>query len=281
MTPAETATLADDIEARAWVDYYDAAPPELCRTLGIAHARIADATLLLAPGIESPLFNRAIGLGLRSPVDRAGVAQVAAAFAAAGSAQWWLHVNTHAQPRDTALSLEAAGWRAGERPNWVKMLRPAGAVDAGRTELRVEAGTDDDAEAIADAITRGFGLPSYVATWLRALHDRPRWQLYGVFDGATAVGGGALFVDGEHAWVGIGSMLESHRRRGGQRAVMARRVKDATRAGVRWIASETGEPADEVNPSLLNMQRCGFECVALRRNLQPPLAIRPSPATSA
>lgn len=281
MIPADMATLADDIEARAWADYYDAAPPALRQTLGIAHDRVADATLLLAPGIESPLFNRAIGLGLRAPASADSAAQVAAAFAAAGSRQWWLHVNTHAQPRDTALSLEAAGWRSAEPANWAKMLRPAGPVDAGETTLRVAAGTDDDAEAIADAITRGFGLPSFVAGWLRALHDRPRWQLYGVFDGSTAVGGGALFVDGDQAWVGIGSMLESHRRRGGQRAVMARRVKDATRAGVRWIGTETGEPTDEVNPSLLNMQRCGFECVALRRNLLPPLAIRASPGTPA
>lgn len=281
MTPAELATLADDIEARAWVDYYDAAPAELRRTLGIAHERVADATLLLAPGFETPLFNRAIGLGLRSPAGQDPIAQVAAAFAAAGSRDWWLHVNTHAQPRDTALSLEAAGWRPAERANWVKMLRPAGAVDAGETTLRVEAGTDHDADAIADAITRGFGLPSFVAPWLRALHGRPRWRLYGVFDGATAVGGGALFVEGDQAWVGIGSMLESHRRRGGQRAVMARRVDDATRAGVRWIATETGEPTNEVNPSLLNMQRCGFECVASRRNLLPPLAIRSSPGTTA
>jgi len=76
-------------------------------------------------------------------------------------------------------------------------------------------------------------------------------------------------------------MLEPHRRRGGQRALMARRVKDATRTGVRWIGTETGEPTDEVNPSLLNMQHCGFECVALRRNLLPPLAIRSSPGTTA
>ena len=279
MTAAELATLADDIEARAWVDYYDAAPPEVCRTMGIAHARVADATLLFAPGIESPLFNRAIGLGMHSPASQDDVAHVAAAFSVAGSRQWWLHVNTHAQPRDTAQALEATGWRPSS--SWVKMLRPAGTVDAGATTLRVAGSTDDDADAIADAITRGFGLPSFVAPWLRALHGRPRWRLYGAFDGATAVGGGALFVDGEQAWVGIGSMLESHRRRGGQRGVMAHRVDDATRAGARWIATETGEPTNEVNPSLLNMQRCGFERVALRRNLQPPLAIRPSPGAAA
>jgi len=286
MTPAELATLADDIEARAWVDYYDAAPPALRDALGIAHDRVADATVLLAPGVELALFNRAIGLGLRTPANEDSVAQVAAAFTAAGSRQWWLHVNAHAQPRDTALSLEAAGWWPAESANWVKMLRPAGVVDAGvvdagKTTLRVAASTDADADAIVDAITRGFGLPPFFATWLCALHGRPRWQLYGVFDGATAVGGGALFLDGDRAWVGIGSMLESHRRRGGQRAVMARRINDATRAGVRWIATETGEPTNDVNPSLLNMQRCGFECVATRRNLLPPLAIRSSPGTTA
>jgi hypothetical protein len=176
------------------------------------------------------MFNRAIGLGLRLPITASSVAQVAAAFTAAGSRNWWLHVNVHAQPRDAASLLQSIGWRPAERANWVKMLRPAGEVDAGDATLRAEVSNDTNADTIVDAISRGFGLPPLFAKWLRAL--------------------------------------------------MARRVNDATRAGARWIAAESGKLVDSVNPSLLNMQRCGFERVALRRNLLPPLAIRSSPGTT-
>jgi len=69
----------------------------------------------------------------------------------------------------------------------------------------------------------------------------------------------------------MGSVAESHRRRGGQQALLARRVVDASDAGCTAIVSETGEPiADEPNPPLANLLRCGFKVVASRLNLQAP-----------
>jgi hypothetical protein len=69
----------------------------------------------------------------------------------------------------------------------------------------------------------------------------------------------------------MGSVAESHRRRGGQQALLARRIVDAIDAGCTAIVSETGEPiADEPNPSLANLLRCGFKVVASRLNLPGP-----------
>jgi GNAT superfamily N-acetyltransferase len=81
----------------------------------------------------------------------------------------------------------------------------------------------------------------------------------------TVVGGGALFLDGHDAWLGMGAMLPDYRRRGGQRALMAQRIRDAIAAGATRIFSETGEPEEKgANPSLNNMERCGFEKVVTR-----------------
>jgi hypothetical protein len=54
---------------------------------------------------------------------------------------------------------------------------------------------------------------------------------------------------------------------------MSRRIADAIAGGAAAIATETGEPvSDEPNPSLANMRRCGFACMASRLNLVAPAA---------
>lgn len=58
-----------------------------------------------------------------------------------------------------------------------------------------------------------------------------------------------------------------------QRAPMALRVREAIAAGCARIVTETGEPvSDEPNPSLANMQWCGFRRVASRLNYAAPAA---------
>jgi len=269
----EQAALADAIESQAWMDIYDAAPPALRSTLGIEHAQVGDTRVLLAPGYEMALFNRAIGLGLgNSPASADDVARLVDIFTAARARSWWLHVNPHARPAGLEASLLAAGWQLAPLASWAKMLRPAGAVYAGRTALRVARAADADVGSVVEAITQGFGLPATFAIWMRALHGRRGWTLYGAFEGEVAVGGGALYVDGTRAWLGMGSMLASHRRLGGQSTLMRMRMNDATDAGVHWMATETGETSEAPNPSLLNMRRCGFHQVSSRRNLRAPVA---------
>jgi hypothetical protein len=50
---------------------------------------------------------------------------------------------------------------------------------------------------------------------------------------------------------------------------MTLRIADAIAAGGKYIVTETGEPVgDEPNPSLSNMQRCGFRQIASRLNFE-------------
>jgi GNAT superfamily N-acetyltransferase len=90
--------------------------------------------------------------------------------------------------------------------------------------------------------------------------------MYGSYDGGEIVGGGALHIDGDVGWLGIGATLPAHRGRGGQRAVMARRIADAVAAGCTTVATETGVLPDHPNPSLRNMLRSGFELAYERAN---------------
>jgi GNAT superfamily N-acetyltransferase len=270
----DAARASDAAEAAAFADLFEAAPSPLREALGLEVHRLSEATLLLAPRLPTPMFNRVIGLGLGAEFATLDdVEAIATVYRDAGVADWWIHWNPHAQPEGFDALLRERGWRLPARHHWAKMLRAAGPARAVATSLHVSAANDVDAVETAQAIARAFDMPPPMATWLRALHGRPGWRLYAARDGDRVVGGGCLHVDGERVWLGMGAVLPDARGRGGQQALMARRIDDAIAAGARWIATETGEPiADEPNPSLENMRRMGFEAVASRLNLAAPPA---------
>jgi len=269
--PHTAAVLADRAEALAFADLYAAAAPALRSRLGLRVEHMAGATLLLAPGLPVAMFNRVIGLGLQQPVTDADIDAIVAAYRGAGIAPWWLHVNPLAAPADLAARLQARGFSAPPRRSWAKMLRGTEAAAPVDSSLLIVPARDDQVAETAQVVTTTFEMPPFVADWFAALHGRPHWRFYSVLDGAAVVGGGCLFVDGDLGWLGMGAVLPTHRRRGGQAALMARRIADAGAAGARWAVTETGEPiGDEPNPSLANMRRAGFEQVASRLNFAAP-----------
>jgi hypothetical protein len=123
------------------------------------------------------------------------------------------------------------------------------------------------ASAVAEAIRTSFGMPPVMDEWVAGLVGRPGWRGYVAKAGGEIVGGGFVHTRPPLGWLGMGAIVPSRRGGGGQLALMAARIAHALRAGCTSVHTETGEPiADEPNPSFLNMQRCGFERIASRRN---------------
>lgn len=271
MTPRDAAYLSDIVEAHAFADLYSAAPAQLQAQLGLRVATVADATLLLAPKLPTPMFNRAIGLGMAVPATDQSLEAIRAAFGDAGVASWWLHWNPHSKPDDFPERLRKQGFVEARRRSWAKMLWRGSTPPQISTDLRIEPVGDAQARETTKTIAQIFEMPPPLAEWIASLHGRPGWRLYAVMDAGAIVGGGALFIEEDRAWLGLGSVLPSHRRRGGQGALMARRIADAIDLGAIQIVTETGEPIDdEPNPSLANMARCGFDRVASRLNFVAP-----------
>jgi GNAT superfamily N-acetyltransferase len=270
------AQASDRAEAMAFADVFDAAPAPLRDQLGLERRTIAGATLLMAPRVPTSMLNRAIGLGMgldgtAHAATLADAEAIAEAFRAAGATSWWLHWNPPGRPAGFEADLRAHGWTPPPRRSWAKMLRDTTPPPRFETSLEIDLVRADELGPATQAIARAFEMPPFMGEWLAALHGRPRWRIYVARDGAQPVGGGCVFIDGSLAWLGMGAVLPSHRRRGGHAALMARRIADAIAAGATAIATETGEPvADEPNPSLENMRRCGFACVASRLNFVAP-----------
>ncbi len=263
----EEARFADAIEAAAFMDLYAAAPLALASALGLRAAEAGGATLLHAPGIPQSMFNRAIGFGSRQPADESALDEVIAAFDATGYAGYWIHHNPVTAPPSVAEWLERRGFRLPARRSWAKMVRETGDLPQTAVRFELRQAQPREAEDVAQVVCSAFGMPGPFLPWIAALATRPGWRAYAAFDGARVAGAGYLFIDGPGAWLGMGGVLPAARGQGVHRGLMALRVRAASEAGCTRVATETGEPVgDEPNPSLANMQRCGFRQVASRLN---------------
>lgn len=270
MTPTERAeaALADAIEAEAWADMVVAAPVDVADAIALRCLRQGGATCLVAPGAPFALLNRAIGLGADAPANESDVDEIVATFREAGARRFWIHLSPAAGP----AALE--GW-LGKRgllpdaahPAWAKVLRGPGAVPEARGSLRVASVGKERASELGQVLAAAHGMPPPFASWFAALASRPRWHAYAALDGDRIVAGGVLYVSGRAAWLGAGGTLASHRGRGAQSAILARRIADAGEWGCTAIATETDDRPE--NPSLRNILRFGFRRVCRRVNCGP------------
>jgi len=271
MDDRQLAALADQCEAEAYADLFAAAPAALAEQLGLRCERHRGATALLARGVPTSMFNRVIGLGVHEPARPDDIAHWTRRFQAHGARPWWVHLGPLAEPASLGDDLAGQGFRPPQRRSWAKVWRGTEPPPEVNTTLSVSAVAQRHLAEATACIAQAFDMPPFMGAWIAALHGRPGWRLYSVCEGERPVGGGALFIQRDMAWLGMGAVLASHRRRGGQGALMALRIADAQRAGCRHLFTETGEPMDgEANPSLANMVRCGFRTVASRLNLQAP-----------
>jgi GNAT superfamily N-acetyltransferase len=263
------ARLVDAVEAAAFADLYAAAPEAFAQSVGLRVVQIAGATLLHAPRIPLSVFNRTIGLGVHHPLTEADLGAVMASFRLAGYAGYWVHHNPVAAPASLVDWLRARGFVEPSRRSWAKMLRGPEAIADVDVDFELRRAFAGEEEAIAEVVCSAFGMPKPFVPWMAALVHRPCWRAYAALDAGKIIGAGFLYLDGATAWLGIGGVMPEARGRNAHRALMALRIREAAAAGCSDIVTETGEAmGDEPNPSLANMQFCGFRRVCSRLNFE-------------
>ena len=231
-------------------------------------ARAGATPVPIVAALDFGLFNRVIGLGLTSQAGDESVDAIRSLYEARGQSNWTISVSPLAQPADLGARLERRGMR--HASDVAKVVRSTRDAPVAETDLRVEAVGVDFAGHFAAVAVDAFGVPQPYSNWFRGTFGRPGWRHYIAFDDQLAVATGALYVDGDLGWLSLGATLPSHRRRGGQSAILARRIQDAARLGCRLVHSETGaETAAEPNPSYRNMLRSGFRLAYLRADYIP------------
>jgi hypothetical protein len=266
-TDNDKIAIAERAEALAFEDQFAALPPPMASGLGMSAARFGGATALFAQKLPVTLFNRVMGLGVHEPATEALLDEIGAAYAARGVATHWLQLAPAARPEALGAWLEARGYAPPARASWAKMIRARVSPPVIATDLTVRPISMSEVDAVAAVLVEAHRMPPAIAPWIGALASRPGWQAYGAFDGERVVAAGCLYLRDDVGWLGLAGTLPSHRNRGAQGAIMARRIADALERGARWVVTETGEPVgEEKNPSLANMYRCGFERACARLN---------------
>jgi len=262
----------EGVEFDATADLYRAAPDGARAAHAIELTEVGPATCMTARAIEpAGVFRRAVRLGVGGAASETEL-DVALAHMSAHSQghRYVVPVAPQSQPSELGSWLKKRGFVRGYA--WMKFSRSCESPPKAECDLEFRIVGSDDAEAFGRVVASGFGLPASAAPWIGALAGRRNWVCVTAFDAGEPVAAGAAYVSDGYAWLGLGATLASHRRRGAQNAILARRLREAAERGARVAVTETGEQApDKPSTSYRNILRAGFEERYLRLNyLSPP-----------
>lgn len=266
---------AEWIEREAWRDLLAGAPPPTRADLAVATHEARSALVLTAARVDHVLFNRTLGLGVDEPADEQTLDAILARYHEAEVERFLIHLTAHAWPRALHHWLEARGIARSQRA-WVKMIRGRSPVPPAHTDLSVRPAAPADADALGHMLAEGFSMPAEAArVWASSVGRPHGFHPYVACDGETPVAAALMYVRGDVANLVAASTLPSHRGRGAQGALLARRIVDALDLGARMLVAETGEkvPGDPQR-SYRSLLRHGFRPSAVRESYAPIAAGR-------
>lgn len=250
-------------ESRAWQECVEACAAVDGNPLRAEVVRVSQTPVPVVAALNFSLFNRVIALGLVEPARDADIAAIAEAYAAREQTNWAVCLAPGAEPDDLAARLEAHGLRRSS--DFAKVIRPTRNPPSVETELRIEEIGPDRRDDFVKVNLAAWGVPPVFASWFGGTLGRPDWRHYLGYAGDDPVSTGGLYLTDNIGWLGFGATLPDYRRRGGQSAIMARRIRDAAEMGCDYIHTETSaETPEKPNPSYRNMISTGFELAYLR-----------------
>jgi len=267
--PHPLLSALEHIERLAWEDLAAVAPAPVAQGIGLKAKRLNHALLFMASRVPQFQFNWLAGAGLAGD-DGSAIDLALEEFRAADQDKYFIQIAPGPRAGDCAARAAAAGL-APHPLAWAKFHHETTAVPAVDTALDIREVGPEERAAFADTAVAGFGMPPMLASWLGQIVGRPHWHAYVAFAGAEAAATGALYVDGDFAWLGIGATRPASRRQGAQSALLAHRLREAARFGARHATTETGVPqAAAPAPSYQNIRRAGFDVAYVRPNWTQP-----------
>jgi len=258
-------------EARAWKECFEWCAQIGSNSLGAEIAWVAETPVPMLTTVDFASYNRVVGLGVGRSATEDDVQAVAQAYESNGQTTWTVACSPTARSSDLGRTLEQHGLARGR--DFAKVIRDSGDAPDVPTELRIELVGPERADDVAKVSLGAWGMPRAFRSWFAGTVGRPGWHHYLGFDGVDAVATGALYVSESVGWLGFGGTLPAHRRRGGQGAIIARRIRDAAGLGCKFVHAEAdAEYPGSPSQSLRNLLRTGFQLAYLR----PDYAFRPT-----
>jgi len=263
------AAALDDLEARAWLDMYKAAPSEFSAKVGLAYVETPEGVGLAMKGVGASLFNRFVFPRAKGEIAPDSLRMALSWLAERCSPV--CAVDTRADEPDLLEApLRDAGFvrRAGGMAQfWRTPVAPVPVVSS-RLEVRQVGGAS--MSQFGDVIEAAYGLPPSFSSWLGRLAGRENWLAYLAYDEGVPVAGAAMYISGGAAWMGVAATMPQHRGSGAQNALIARRVADGAALGAQVFSVQTGapKPGDSAGPSYRNIERSGFVLSHVRKTYE-------------
>jgi len=257
---AETLRAAERLEADALADRARAAAGFDGNPLGVALDRVGDAVLTIYERLDHPLLNRVAGLGVDEPAFEVDVGSIIDAYRQRGLRRFSVTLAGIAQPPELPAWLARAGFAP--RGGSARWLRSTADLPVADPDIEIVEATPEDAPALVKVLTQALGLPADAGPIVSEAIGRPGWKHYLARLHGELAGGGALYVNGEMGWVGLGGTDVHLRGRGAQSALIARRCADAAALGCSVVTAES--PNSDESVSYRNLRRSGFELAGMR-----------------
>lgn len=262
---------SERIERDSMVDIHAAATPELVGELGLQPRSVGSSFISIAAKLPATaiVVNRALGLGLEQPESRESVDSLIAAYRAAGIERYFVQVHPSAKPAELGDWLADAGLEKAR--GWQKFARGREAVPKIETDLTILEIGPEHGEAFGRILCDAFDFGAAAVSWFARLPGRPDWHIFMSFAGDEPAGVGALYVRDGLGDIDFGATASKFRGRGGQTALLARRIECALDLGCREMVTCTGVavPGDPQH-SYKNIKRVGFRETYIRDNYAPP-----------
>jgi GNAT superfamily N-acetyltransferase len=236
--------------------------------LDLAEAHALRDAVLLGGGRVATVGGAVCFAHPHTPMTELNRAIPVAAAVDVGAIASWFEGRDHVvsvPPGYLGLQEQLAAYGYTAAGAWMKFRRAVEPPATATTDLRIEETRDRELFALVSG--EGSGIPADLALELSALAGAAGWHCFVAWDGDEPAGGGALYVDGELGWLGIGATRPAFRRRGSQSAILAARIDAARALGVKRLTTETGE---QVEASYRNILRAGFAEAYLRPNWRSP-----------
>jgi ribosomal protein S18 acetylase RimI-like enzyme len=207
----------------------------------------------MAPGVLNPFFNQVF---LSGPAAIPDVESVLAAFGQ-HAMKPQIDVAPGAVSPELALCLARHGFR--HTQSYPVLVYERGTAERPQSDVavvQVESGRD--IEAFKDTYVRGWQVEAWLTPILQSYIERwlgiPGWTLYLASEQGEPIGVGILF---EHrlAYLADAATAPELRRRGAQRALIARRIADAQQRAATVLFSR----AESGSSSHRNLERAGFK----------------------
>ena len=246
-------SLIEAAEADAWEEIQRSSPPAFRDEFGVTVHRVRGAVLVASRAELASLNRLWLPGSAKAPVEEV-LDEAIDCARSAGSTKLLIHCPPWAADSKT---FEQRGLRP-TTPMTKLYRQPASSIDHA-CSLRIETIGAADSGRFATISTIASDMPPSFGSGFNSTIGSDGWIHYMAFDGDEPVAVAGLRVYAQAAWCCMAATLKSHRGRGAQSALLARRIRDAAIAGCSWVTCESiSKSPEEPSDSKRNMLRAGF-----------------------